>query len=137
MSRQQQRLATWLLTRCAPEYQRDSFLGDLWEQYEERGAWWYWRQVLGAVRLHTLSRFVSSSESDVPVGEFICDLVMTIALIIFAVNQLPMYAVLFLSSTSLSRSQFSTAIVSGSMGAIVMAAVIVARGIRRRALPAN
>ena len=133
MSRQ--RLATWILSRCAPDYRRDSYLGDLWEQYEERGAWWYWRQALSAMRVCTLSRLVSSSDCDVPVGEFICDLVMTTALIIFAVNQLPMYAALFLSWTSLSKSALSTAIVSGFMGAALMGAVILARGLRRRAIP--
>jgi hypothetical protein len=125
----------WLLTRCAPHYRRDSFLGDLWEQYEERGSCWYWRQVFAAARLHVLSQLVSSHHSDVPVAEFICDLVMTIALVIFAANELPVYAVLFLSGTSLSKSDLSTTIVSGTMGATVLGAVILARGIRRRAIP--
>ena len=136
MSRRRQRLATWLLTRCAPEYRRDSYLGDLLEQFEERGSWWYWRQALGAVRLYVLGKLVSSSDSDVPIGEFICDLVMTVALIIFAVNQLSMYAVLLVSCTAMRKSDLGTAVVGASLALAVMAAVIVARGIRRRAVPA-
>jgi hypothetical protein len=43
------RLATWILAHVAPDYRRESFIGDLIEQYGQgRTARWYWSQV-GAV----------------------------------------------------------------------------------------
>jgi len=46
------RLATWLLAHISPGYRRDSFIGDLIEQYRQgRNARWYWRQVAVALGL--------------------------------------------------------------------------------------
>jgi hypothetical protein len=44
------RVATWLLKRFGPEYQRDSLLGDLFEEYQRgRSRAWYWRQAGAAL----------------------------------------------------------------------------------------
>src|SRR5262249_14217672 len=52
-------VASWIVRTMAPAYRRQSFLGDLNEEYAQgRSAIWYWRQaaallaVLGAKRLH-------------------------------------------------------------------------------------
>jgi hypothetical protein len=124
-----QRLATWLLTRCTPEHRRDSLVGDLIEQYEDRGGWWYWRQALGAVRAHAVRLLVTATESEVPAAECIEDLVVWVALAIFASIQLPIYADLFISWTSLIRSDLSiiavsTAIASALIGAATTIQVI-------------
>jgi hypothetical protein len=43
-------LATWLLAHFASDYQRDSFAGDLIEQYHlGRSRCWYWKQVVAAL----------------------------------------------------------------------------------------
>jgi hypothetical protein len=59
------RLATWILAQIAPDYRRDSFLGDLIEQYEQgRPAYWYWRQVgavMGLVSARLLRKAFSQS----------------------------------------------------------------------------
>jgi hypothetical protein len=44
------RLATWLLNRLASPGNRESLIGDLVEQYQQRrSSVWYWRQVLLAL----------------------------------------------------------------------------------------
>lgn len=120
-----QRLATWLLTRCTSDYRRDSFIGDLMEQYEERGGWWYWRQALGAVRAHTVRLFLTAAETEVPAAEYIEDIVMGIALGMFGLIQLPIYAVLLISWTPLSRSELSMTVVSTMIGAALIGAATV------------
>jgi hypothetical protein len=43
-------LATWLVEHFASDYQRDSLLGDLIEQYNQGGSrFWYWKQVVAAL----------------------------------------------------------------------------------------
>jgi len=128
-----ERLATWILTRCAPDYRGDSFLGDLIEQYEQRGAWWYWRQALGALRVHMLQRLSSAHATEVPAAEYVGDLMMAIALGVFAFNQLPFYAEMLIGTIRLSRSPWCMVIVSASIGAALLSAVVIGRAIRTRA----
>ena len=50
MKRSPPALATWLLTHFASDYQRDSLVGDLIEQYYQGGSrFWYWKQVVAAL----------------------------------------------------------------------------------------
>ena len=134
---ERQRLATWVLTRCTPEYRRESLIGDVIEQYEERGAWWLWRQALGAVRAHTIRLLLTATETRVPAAEYIGDLVMWIALGMCGLIQLPIYADLFISWTPLIRSELSIAIVSAVIGAGLIGAATTAHGLRMRAARAG
>ena len=136
-SGERQRLATWVLRRCTPDYRRDSLIGDLIEQYEERGAWWFWRQALGAVRAHTVGLILTATEREVPAAEYIGDLVMWIALGMCGVIQLPIYANLFISWTPLIRSELSITVVSGMIGADLIGAATTAHGLRIRAARAS
>ncbi|HET9132103.1 MAG TPA: hypothetical protein VFO86_14200 [Terriglobia bacterium] len=44
------RVATWFLNRFGSNVEDESVMGDLFEQYQrDRGAFWYWRQVLSIV----------------------------------------------------------------------------------------
>lgn len=93
VSRQEpHRFATWLLTRCTSDYRRDSFIGDLLEQYEERGGWWYWLEAVAALRVHTGRLFFSAMERDIPAAEFIGDLLTWVALGACGLVQLGIYA---------------------------------------------
>jgi hypothetical protein len=50
MKRSPPALATWLLSHFASDYQRDSLVGDLIEQYHQGGSrLWYWKQVVAAL----------------------------------------------------------------------------------------
>jgi hypothetical protein len=57
--------ATWLLMRFASAYQRDSFIGDLNELYQQNGSrFWYWKQVAavligGKVFVRTIAESVA------------------------------------------------------------------------------
>lgn len=131
---ERQWLATWVLTRCAPEYERDSFVGDLIEQYEERGGWWYRRQALSAVRAHLIRLVVTAPERRVQAADFIGDLFMWVALGLCALIQLPIYADLLISWTPLARSEPKIVVVTGLIGAALVATATTAHGIRARRL---
>ena len=128
-----QRLATWILTRCTPAVRRDSLVGDLMEQYEERGGWWYWRQALGAVRAHTVRLLLAEPEAHVPISEYIGDLVMGVTLGMSVVIQLPIYADLVIRWTNVARSQVSIVVVSAVISATLIGAAMTAHEIRKRA----
>jgi hypothetical protein len=50
MKRSPPAVATWLLAHFASDYQRDSLVGDLIEQYQQGGSrFWYWKQVGAAL----------------------------------------------------------------------------------------
>ena len=50
MKRSPPAFATWLLAHFASDYQRDSLVGDLIEQYQQGGSrFWYWKQVVAAL----------------------------------------------------------------------------------------
>lgn len=50
MKRSPPALATWLLQHFASDYQRESLVGDLIEQYHQGGSrFWYWKQVIAAL----------------------------------------------------------------------------------------
>ena len=127
-----QRLATWVLTHCTPEYLRDALIGDLLEQYEQRGGWWYWRQALGAVRANAVRALLSATKTNVPAAEFVGDLVTWIALGMFGLIQLPVYVELFFGETPLLRSAMGSAPVSALIVAVLMGAATAAREIRTR-----
>jgi hypothetical protein len=126
------RLATWILTRCAPEYRRDSFIGDLVEQYDARGSWWYWRQALGAFRAHWIRRLATANDSAVPAAEYVGDLVTAIALALFAFNQVPFFAEVFLRPTPLFHFKSGDAVADTLIGAAPLGAVIVAHLVRHK-----
>jgi hypothetical protein len=127
-----QRLATWILTRCTSDYMRDALIGDLLELYEERGSWWYWRQILGAVRAHPVRLLWSAVETRVPAAAFIDDLVIGVALGMCGLIQLPIYALLFIGWTPMTRSESSIVIVSTLIGAALIAAATTVHEIRMR-----
>lgn len=131
-AREPQRLATWILTRCTSEYRRESLLGDLMEQYQQRGPWWYWWQALGALRAHTLRLILATTENEVRVVDFVGDLVLWLALGMCALIELPIYADLIISWTPLVRSERSITAASVTMGALVVVAAITAHRLRTR-----
>jgi hypothetical protein len=50
MKRSPPAFATWLLAHFASDYQRDSLVGDLIEQYRQgKSRFWYWKQVVAAL----------------------------------------------------------------------------------------
>ena len=50
MKRSPPALATWLLEHFASDYQRESLVGDLIEQYHQGASrFWYWKQVVAAL----------------------------------------------------------------------------------------
>ena len=50
MKRSPPAVATWLLAHFASDYQRDSLVGDLIEQYHHGASrFWYWKQVVAAL----------------------------------------------------------------------------------------
>jgi hypothetical protein len=126
-----QRLATWILTRSASDYGRDSFIGDLVEQYEERGGWWYWRQVLGAVRARFSTTLATAVARQIPAAEFIGDLVMWIVLGVCGCFQLLICAVLLLIWTPLANSDLGIFLGSILVGGILIG-VVAAHEIRSR-----
>ena len=131
MSRERrQRLATWVLIRCTPEYMRESFIGDLVEQYEARGDWWYWRQALGAIRARAQGVFLNAVHTEVLAAEFVGDLVLSIALGIVGCSQLCVCASICFSWTPLIRSALGLLIGSALMGGALICAVSAARVIR-------
>lgn len=127
-----QRLATWILTRCASDYGRASFIGDLVEQYEERGGWWYWRQVLGAVRARSFMALANAMARQIPAAEFIGDLVMWIVLGTCGCMQLMICGGLLLSWTPLMNSDLGLYLGSTLVGSILIGAVAAAHEIRSR-----
>ena len=129
---ERQWVATWVLTRIAPDYERDAFIGDLIEQYEERGGWWFWRQVLGAVRAHFVRLVIHATETRVQATEFIGDLIMWIALGMCALIQLPIYADLLISWTPLMRSQQSIVVVSALIAGGLIGGATTAHQIRTK-----
>jgi len=131
-AREPQRLATWVLTRCAADYERDAFIGDLIEQYQQRGGWWYWRQALGAVRAHVIRLVITATETRVQAAEFVGDLILGVALGLCALIQLPIYADLLISWTPLVRSEQKIVAGSALIGAALIAAATTAHGIRAR-----
>jgi len=128
-----QRLATWILTRCTAVSIRDALIGDLMEQYAERGDWWYWRQALGAVRAHGARLLWTATETHVPAAEYIGDLVMCIALGMCGLIQLPIYALLLISCTQLSASESRIDVVSALIAAAVFGMATTVHGLRMRA----
>jgi len=134
--RERQRLATWILTRCAFDYRRDSFIGDLIEQYEERGGWWYWRQALGALRTHSATLLVTAAETG-PTAEVIGDLILGIALVGYGCIQLGIYANLFIGWTPMRSDLSSLIVVSTMIGAALIGAAVTLHKIRLRAASAT
>ncbi|HTT05154.1 MAG TPA: hypothetical protein VMF64_07690 [Steroidobacteraceae bacterium] len=129
-SGQPQGLLIWLLNRCAPEYGHDSFVGDLLEQYELRGGWWCWRQALGAIRARAIRGLLTGAESDVPIAEYIGDLVISSSLAIFALIALRTYAELMIGWITTTRSELSTIVVSILIGVGLTASVAIVHELR-------
>jgi hypothetical protein len=51
------RLATWILMQVASDYRRDSFIGDLFEQFEHgKSRTWYCKQVFAAFGVASAER---------------------------------------------------------------------------------
>ena len=56
MTAQAPRVATWLLVRFSSGPHGEAIAGDLLEQYLARPSrWWYWRQVLSAIRANVIT----------------------------------------------------------------------------------
>lgn len=132
MSNGHPRLATWILTRCAPDYRGDSFIGDLLEQYETRGSCWYWRQALGALRACSVRRLLSANDTTVLTADYVGDLVTAVTLILFGFNQVGFFAGLFLHSSRWLHSRSNHAVAESALGAAFLASVVVVHLIRTR-----
>jgi hypothetical protein len=129
------RLASWILERCIPDYRCDSFMGDLIEQYQERGVWWYWRQALHAVRAQAVRTVMTATETEVSAAEFVGDLVLWIALAICGFYQLSICALFLLRWTHIAKSDLTLFIGAALIGSTMIAAAGAAHVIRtRRAL---
>jgi hypothetical protein len=129
---EQQRLATWVLTRCTPEYKRDSLIGDLLEQCEARGEWWYWQQVLRSIRPWAHCVLLTAIESQESTADFIGDLILSIAFAIVGCYQLCLCASIAFSSTLFVRSDLGLLVGGVLMGCALMGVVTVAHEIRMR-----
>lgn len=127
-----QRLATWILTRCTADYGRESLIGDLIEQYETRGRWWYWRQVLGAIRTRSIRVLLAATETHLPAADFIADLIMCVALAIFCLMQLSICARLLLIWMGLIRSELMIIVVSPLIGVALITTTRLAHELQLR-----
>lgn len=127
-----QRLATWILEHCTSDYRRDSLMGDLLEQYRERGACWYWLQALSAVRVRALRSVVTATETEVSAAEFIGDLVWWTALGICGCGQLALCAAVLVRSTSTGMSGLYVAVVSALIAAVFIGGARAAHEIRMK-----
>jgi hypothetical protein len=111
---------------------RDSLIGDLLEQYEARGAWWYWRQAIGTLKARAQSVLLRSSQTEVPAAEFIGDLVLSIALSLSGGGQICIFTSLFFSWTPFIKSDIGLLTGSALMGSVFISAVAGAHVIRTR-----
>jgi hypothetical protein len=128
-------LATWILERCTPEYRCDSFIGDLIEQYQERGIWWYWRQVLNAMRAQAVRTVVTATKTEVSAAEFVGDLILWIALGTCGCCQLLICTGFLLKWTPLAKSDPALIFGAALIGSTMIGAAGVAHVVRtRRAL---
>jgi hypothetical protein len=126
------KLATWILMRCAADYRSESFIGDLIEQYEERGDWWYWRQALGAVRTHSVRRLSTATNTNRQTAELLGDLIIGIAFIVFGSLQLAIYSRLIIGWTRLRSDLSSLIVVSTMIGAVLIGVAAAVHESRRR-----
>lgn len=135
MSSRAPRVATWILERCISDYQTDSFIGDLIEQYRERGRWWYWRQALGAMRIRAFRALTAVTETKAPTADVFEDIVAWIALAACSWYQVAIFAYVLLSWIPLIRSNSAAIIVSVLIDIALMAAAGAGSVIRVRMNP--
>jgi hypothetical protein len=112
-------------------------MGDLLEQYDARGSWWYWRQALGAVRVCSIRHLLSANEPDVLAADYVGDIVTVVTLVLFAFNQVGFFTDLFLYSTPLLHSKSGGTVADTTIGAAFLTSIIVARLFRTRAAVAR
>lgn len=123
MSPREPRLATWILEHCVSEYRGDSFLGDLIEQYPERGIWWYWRQALDAMRARAIRTVVAATETEGSVADSLEDQISWIVLNGYGCLQGAVFTGMLLRNTCFARSGLAMAIgVALTVGAVNCAA---------------
>ena len=135
------RIAVRLVNLFSSDEEAETIEGDLLEEYthiaSKRGSSfarrWYWRQTLGAVRVHAVGLLSSAMETEVSATQCIEDLVMWIILGVFAFIQLPVCADLFLSWTPLTRSELSIIVAGTTIGAALLAAATTVHIVRMRA----
>lgn len=124
MSPREPRLATWILEHCISDYRCESFIGDLIEQYPERGGWWYWLQALDAIRARTIRTAAAATRPEGSAAEVLEDQFSWIALNAWGYIQAVICIGLLLSRTHLANS--STALLIGA--AVTAGAVNCAAG---------
>lgn len=107
-------------------------MGDLAEQYEARGAWWYWRQALGAIRARSIGTLLTATETNLSAADFIGDLIIGVALGLFCIMQLGMCAVVLIDWTGLIRSELTIVVVAPLMGVALIAIARLAHEFRSR-----
>lgn len=133
---ERQLLAIGILTLFAGEYRRESLIGDVLEQYHERGGWWYWRQVLGVVLAHPYRVFLVCKEIHAPAAEIATNLMSWLLLGLCGIFELVLCASLVLTFTSQNRSNMSLITVSFMIGAAFVCTAAAIRRLRmRRARP--
>jgi len=141
VSTREPRLATWILEHCASDYRCDSLMGDLIEQYPERGIWWYWRQAVHSVRARAIRTLVTATEAKVSAAEFAGDLIFWIVLAACGCLYLLICAGFLLSRTPFAANQtwlqvIGAALICGAfIGAITAAHAIRLRTSRQLCVP--
>ena len=140
MNSREPRLATWILEHCISDYRCDSFIGDLIEQYPERGSWWYWRQAVDSIRVRAARSLVTATEARVSAAEFVGDLILWIMLAMCGCCQLLLCAFFLVYRGPVAKSNLAIAIgaaviVSAFIGAVSAARVLRMRAPRRSCVP--
>jgi hypothetical protein len=129
------RFATWIIAHIAPDYRRESLIGDLIEQYGEgRTARWYWSEVAAVVGAATtrLLRTAFSLSAIAVLLRLMAESLAVTSVLCFALesrrvnaqaNLLPplilgMLALLCLVTSALCAAPSTSATSSGKPGAV-------------------
>ena len=132
MSTGEPRLATWILEHCISDYRCDSLIGDLVEQYPERGIWWYWLQAVNSIRVRAIRTLVTATETKASAAELVGDLIVWIVLSGCGCVHLLLCAYLLMSWTPLAESELALVIGAPVSSGVLIGAVTAANAIRMR-----
>jgi hypothetical protein len=141
VSTREPRLATWILQHCISDYRCDSLIGDLVEQYPQRGTWWYWRQAVNSIRVRAIRTLVTATETKASAAELVGDLIVWIVLAACGCVHLLICAGLLLSLTPFPANQAWLQVIGAALicaafiGAVTAAHAIRLRTVRQPCVP--
>lgn len=133
MNTREPRLATWILEHCVADFQCESLIGDLIEQFPQRGSWWYWWQAVASIRYRAVRTLVTAAATKVSAAEFVGDLIVWIGLATCGCFQLGLCTYALLSRTPFTRSHVAPVIAAALICGALLSAVTVAHAMRMRA----